>query len=156
MTKPCLYYDYAVDIGRARLDERLADVRVPARPRAGWLRAVRDALGMSGRQLGDRLGVSQQRVSAMERAEIDGSLTLASLRGAADALGCDVAYVLVPRRRLGETVKARATELAESEARALADTMALEDQSVEDRRMQQWIDGRADELSRSRRLWDRP
>ncbi|HZZ37352.1 MAG TPA: helix-turn-helix domain-containing protein, partial [Caulobacteraceae bacterium] len=53
------------------------------RPPKGWLRAVRDALGMTTKQLARRLGVSQPRVVALEKGEVDESVTLTSLRRAA-------------------------------------------------------------------------
>ncbi|WP_164711128.1 mobile mystery protein A [Euzebya pacifica] len=139
-----------------RLDERLSAVTVPPRPRAGWIRAIRDALGMSGRQLANRMGVSQQRVSALEHAEAEGSLTLDSLRNAADALGCDLVYALVPRTPLRDAIHARALAVAQAEAQAIADTMALEDQRVETRRTEDWINDRATKLTGSPRLWDDP
>ena len=48
------------EIARHRLDERLARVPELARPNKGWIRALRDALGMSSADLARRMGVSQQ------------------------------------------------------------------------------------------------
>lgn len=110
---------------------------------------------MSGRQLAGRLGVSQQRVSALERAEVEGSVTIASLRQAADALGCDLAYVLVPRVPLERQALDRARDLARREAESLDATMALENQHVESSRVAEWVDQRAEELLDSPSLWDR-
>lgn len=81
-------------------------------------------------------------------------MTLESLRGAADALGCDLVYALVPRTSLGEAVRVRAMEVARVEAAALADTMALEGQQVEARRTEDWVRERAMQLRGSPRLWD--
>jgi len=77
-----------------RVSRTLKNIQQPQR---GWIRAIRDALGVSGPQLAFRLGVSKQRISALEKAEIEGGASLNSIRQAADALDCDLVYALVPR-----------------------------------------------------------
>jgi transcriptional regulator with XRE-family HTH domain len=67
------------------------------RPAAGWLRTVREALGLTLADLAKRLGNSPPAVRSFEQAEAEDRITLASLRRAAAAMGCDVIYVLVPR-----------------------------------------------------------
>ena len=78
----------ASDRAARALDVHLNPVRSwsATRPPKGWLRAIRDALGMTTRQLAARLGVSQPRVVALEKGEVDETLTLAGLRRAAAAL----------------------------------------------------------------------
>lgn len=78
--------------------ERHRDDRVDL-PRSGWIRAIRDALGTSTRELASRVGRSPQRISQVEQAERDRSLTLANLDRLAAGLGCHVEYVLVPGDR---------------------------------------------------------
>src|SRR5659263_218073 len=73
-------------------------------PVDGWIRAIRKALGMSGVQFANRLGVSAPRVAILEKAEITGGVTIRSMRQAADALGCMFVYALVPRTSLKETL----------------------------------------------------
>ena len=73
------------------LDKRFASLRPlakNARPPKGWLRAIRDALGMTTAQLARRLGVSQPRIIELEQSEISGGVTLNTLQRAAEALGC--------------------------------------------------------------------
>ena len=67
------------------------------RPAAGWLRTVREALGLTLADLAQRLGNSPPAVRSFEQAEAEDRITLASLRRAAAAMGCEVIYVLVPR-----------------------------------------------------------
>ncbi len=69
----------------------------PDVPEAGWIRAARDAAGISSYELARRAGVSQPTVVNWERRERSGAITLASLRRAAKALDTDLAYELVPR-----------------------------------------------------------
>src|ERR1700760_3308881 len=98
------------------LDKRFLSLRPLAniqRPPKGWLRAIRDALGMTTAQYGKRLGVSQPRIVELEKSEQEGSVTLNTLQRAAEALGCRLFYVLVPERPLAEVVTKRAKLVAE-------------------------------------------
>jgi predicted DNA-binding mobile mystery protein A len=69
-------------------------------PPEGWVRHLRDALGMNTRQLAARLGTSRQAVLGLESRERRGAITLDTLGRAADALGCELRYVLIPRDSL--------------------------------------------------------
>src|SRR6056297_2717580 len=96
---------------RRILDNRLTSLRdsdAPARPPRGWIRAIREALGMTTSQLAARLGVVQSRVPALEQAEAKKTVTLASLEKAANAMDCRLVYALVPRKPLEELVEERA------------------------------------------------
>ncbi len=66
-------------------------------PRTGWVREIRTALGISQSQLAARAGVSRATVQQMERAEGRRRITLASLDRLADAMGCQVAFAIVPK-----------------------------------------------------------
>src|ERR1700722_10624100 len=98
------------------LDKRFTALRPltkSARPPKGWLRAIRDALGMTTAQFGRRLGVSQPRIVELEQSEVTGGVTLHTLQRAAEALGCRLVYALVPDRPLAETVRDPANLVAE-------------------------------------------
>jgi predicted DNA-binding mobile mystery protein A len=108
---------------------------------------------MSTADLGARLGTSKQAVSQMEHSEADGSIRLATLRRAAEALNCRLVYALVPNEPLEEVVDRRAHELAVKELGRVEQTMLLEDQAVA-RGDDDWlVKELADELKSSRRLW---
>jgi predicted DNA-binding mobile mystery protein A len=94
---------------------RLKIIESIARPPEGWLRSIREALGMTMAQLARRLDVSQPRIVAIERAEVSGAISLATLERAAEALGCSLVYALVPRASLEKTVEERAGHLAEKQ-----------------------------------------
>jgi predicted DNA-binding mobile mystery protein A len=141
------------------LDKRFAALKTVAnspRPPKGWLRAIRDALGMTTAQLARRLGVSQPRIVELEQSEVSGSVTLHTLQRAAEALGCRLVYVLVPERPLAEVVRERAEFLAERQSTAVQHSMRLEDQAVPDRRASKELRRQAidDLLRRPARLWD--
>jgi DNA-binding Xre family transcriptional regulator len=81
---------------RRRLDQRLVGLDLGQRPPRGWVRAIREALGMTTAELGQRMGLTQSRVSQIERSEELGSIRLDTLERAAQALNCQVRYVFVP------------------------------------------------------------
>jgi predicted DNA-binding mobile mystery protein A len=141
------------------LDKRFSGLRKFTnlqRPPRGWLRAVRDALGMTTAQYGKRLGVSQPRIVELEKSEQNGSVTLNTLQRAAEALGCRLVYVLVPERPLAEVIKERAELIAERQSKAIEHTMRLEDQAVRDKKAARALREKAieDLLKRPARLWD--
>ena len=135
-----------------------APLATALRPEKGWIKAVREALGMTTAQLGKRLDVSQQRAAMIEKAEADGSITLKSLEQAAQSLGCRVVYVLYPEEPLHATMRARAETIADKQLRSVEQTMRLEDQSVADNNLRNDTRARLVEelLKRPARLWDTP
>ncbi len=125
------------DRARARknIDKRLSQIdnlQDLTRPPRGWIKAIREALGMTAKQLAKRMGVSQPRVSEIEKNEISGALTLDSLQRAAHGLDCQLVYALVPRKPLQDLVEERARRLARVRLQATSHSMALEDQSLDD------------------------
>lgn len=107
---------------------RSADL--PPRPASGWLKAIREALGMTATQLAERLDVTLSTVTRLETSEADDTIRLSTLRRAAEALGCELQYALVPRQSLAGTLESRATEIARSRMAAISHTMALEAQAT--------------------------
>jgi len=119
--------------GRELLDRHFDEwqqLRRLARPPRGWVRAVREALGMSTAALAARLGTTAGAVTRLEQSEAADRIRLDTLRRAADALGCDLVYLLVPRRPLTAVVQERARELARLQVAAVEQTMLLEDQAT--------------------------
>lgn len=118
---------------RRQLDDRLESVRNLAglgRPNKGWIRAVRDALGMSGAELAARMGVSQQVVSEIELSEQRTTARLNTLERAAAAMDCELVYVFVPRTTLEESVRAQARRKAVRHLAEVAHHGRLENQEV--------------------------
>jgi len=119
---------------RRQLDKRLSllqNEELFARPPRGWLKAIREALGMTTAQLGRRMGVAQSRAVAIEQAEIKGSTTLNTLEKAAHALDCRLVYSLVPRTSLEYLVEERALLVAKKRLKSTSHSMALEAQDVD-------------------------
>ena len=130
---------------RRNLDKRLSllgNTDALARPQRGWIRAIREALGMTAAQLGKRLGIAQPSVVGLEKAEGSKTITLGSLERAAGALGCRLVYALVPAEPLETMVQKRAAKRALKRLRSVGHSMVLEDQRV----------GQADEHAQLERL----
>lgn len=143
-----------------QLDRRFATLKPltqeAARPPRGWIRAIREALGMTTGQLAKRLGVHQPRVIELEHGEGTGNITVRSLERAAEVLGCRLVYILVPDEPLAETVRKRASVVADQQLASVEQTMRLEAQGVNDAAQRQDARRRLVEnlLRRPARLWD--
>lgn len=124
----------AAALGRRSLDRVLTPYRKAAtrRPPKGWIRAIRDALGMTAEQLADRMHITQPSVQRLEISEAEDTIQLKTLKRAAEALGCELVYALVPRQTLGETYDLAARKVALRELGRISHSMALEDQAVDD------------------------
>ena len=121
------------EAARRQLDKRLSTLygEALARPPRGWVKAIREALGMTSAQLAKRLGVSQPRVVAIEQAEAKGTITLDSLERVAHALDCRLVYALVPREPLDALVEERAAQLANKRLDSTRHNRALEAQALD-------------------------
>lgn len=136
---------------RDQLDKTFSQIREINhlhRPVKGWLRSIREALGISGKHLGERMGVSQPRIVQLEKDELSGAVTLKTMRQAAEALDCVFVYVLVPRTSLEETIREQAKKVAEKRLSRTSHTMLLEDQSVSDDERKKMFDAKVEELIR--------
>jgi predicted DNA-binding mobile mystery protein A len=105
--------------------------RLSPLPRHGWIRALRQALGVSSGDLARRMGTSRQLPLQLEKGEAEDRITLRSLRAVADALDCDLVYALVPRAAsLQGSIEERARAEAKLRVLEVEHSMALEDQAV--------------------------
>ncbi|MDP8287216.1 MAG: mobile mystery protein A [Candidatus Electryonea clarkiae] len=118
---------------RAQLDKTLAilhPLRDTPVPLKGWIRAIRNAIGMSGRQLAARLGVTKQSASLIEGREIAGTVTINTMKKTAEAMDCIFVYGFIPRISLEETVRNQAKRVASKRLARASHTMSLENQSI--------------------------
>ena len=141
---------------RRRLDQRLVGLDLGQRPPRGWVRAIREALGMTTAELGQRMGLTQSRVSQIERSEELGSIRLDTLERAAQALNCQVRYVFVPNEPLEQMVQRQARLRAQAEVDAVTHTMALEDQVPEPGVLDSLVTEMAERFVDERHLWEQP
>jgi len=142
-----------------QLDQSLASFRqlkAQQPPEGGWARAIRESLGMSQRQLAERMGVSKTTVLSAERNEARGAIKLESLEALADGLDCDLVYAFLPRDSLEASLEKRAQDLAGKLVDAVAASMELEEQGVPDEERRRQVAELASELlaKRPADFWD--
>lgn len=132
---------------------RSADL--PPRPPSGWVKAIRESLGMAAAHLAARLGVTTSTVTRLETSEADDTISLGTLRRAAEALGCELRYALIPKQSLADTLESRAMSLARQQMAAVSHTMALEAQSTSRETVELQTRALAEELLKGSRraLW---
>lgn len=145
---------------RQQLDANLQAIKAVgiSVPRTGWIRTVRDALGMTAAQLGSRVGVTQPTLAGFERAETDRTITLRSLSEIAEALGCRLVYAFVPEESLEAMMRLQARQSAAQILRPVAHSMALEGQTPPATAISADIENLANDLVENspRRIWDHP
>ena len=123
----------------SRLDEYFQTLKSKSElrrqaPSQGWVRAMRGAMGMSAAQLANRLGVSRAAVYQLEDRESSRTVSLKQLDKAADAMGCDVFYTLVPRSTVEQTIRAQSKKKAEAKLYKANLSMGLEAEGVRDKK----------------------
>ena len=148
-------------LARKNLERRLAPLRTAddlARPPRGWIKAIREALGMSTTQLAERTGMSQSRIPRIEKGEVNGTLTMKTLQHMAEAMNCRLVYALVPNEPLDTILRDRAKAIADQQLARTHQTMKLENQALTARDLKAERERLVSELLRGdpRRLWEQP
>jgi len=134
-----------------------ASLQKVAPPPTGWIKAIRNAIGMSMLQLGNRLSITKQSVQDMENREKDGSVTIKALREAARALDMQLVYGFVPNDgSLELLIERKAKELATQIVLRTSNTMKLEDQQNTKQRIGKAIQERTIAIKNEmpKTLWD--
>ena len=134
-----------------------ASLQKVAPPPTGWIKAIRNAIGMSMLQLGKRLSITKQSVQDIERREKDGSISIKALREAARALDMQLIYGFVPNDgSLEALIDRKAKELAIQIVLRTNNTMKLEDQENTKQRIEKAIEERAIAIKNEmpKTLWD--
>lgn len=101
-----------------------------AKPKKGWVREIREALGMRMSDLADRLETIKQRVERIEKDELSGKVTMRTMQKTAEAMDCEFVYFFVPRGSLQKAIEKQAEKKAQEIAKMVNKTMDLEDQST--------------------------
>ncbi len=143
---------------REQLEDVLIELKRIGKPRPakGWIRSMREGLGMSGRQLAERIEVEPSRIPEMEKAEVHGNITLKSLRRAAEAMDCDLIYALVPKSSMESAIRVQAQKAATKNFNSIIHTMRLEDQGLSAKENEKQLNRVVEELVKDppRWLWD--
>ena len=125
------------------------------RPRKGWIRAIRDSLGLSSNRLAKLLGCTQGNITKIEKSEQERTISLMTLDKVAEALRCKVVYCLVPEESLDAILEQRARAIARKKIRYLNHSMILEGQGLTPKQLQQQEDNLVDKLlhENPKNLW---
>jgi predicted DNA-binding mobile mystery protein A len=143
-----------------QLNRKLMDFHTASKvtpPPTGWLKALRVSLGMSLQQLADKLSITKQSVQEIETREKEGSITLKSLKEAANAMDMQLVYALVPKDgTLDNLIDRKATELAIRIVSRTSNNMKLEDQENSKERLKKAIEERTAIIKNEmpKTLWD--
>jgi predicted DNA-binding mobile mystery protein A len=130
-----------------RIADNAAGLFNSPRPPEGWIRTVRKALGMSGAQLAERMGVTRARIAQAEQAELSGGLTLKSMQAAAEAMGCRFVYAVVPEKHIEDVIATQARKKAATLVAIASTHMALENQVLPESKIPEEIDRLTRELA---------
>ncbi len=146
------------DLVLKQLDRQFQDwiSKKPSRPKQGWVRTIRKALGMTGKQLAKRLCVSRSRVIKIEEGEQRDAVTLRTLKDVANALNCELMYMLIPKESLRSTLRNQAKKIAKQHMQRVSHTMQLENQGIDVKHQEELEKELIDSLLRgsSKRLWE--
>ena len=146
-------------LAREQLDatlKQLSPLRMLTSPAKGWVRAIRDALGMTGKQLAKRLNVNQQRIARIEQDERLGNVTINTMRNVAEALDCVFVYGFVPTQSLEQAVTKQAKALATKQMKRSNQTMMLEKQQLSEKEKEKAFKSLVEDITSSmpRSLWN--
>lgn len=155
-----------MDVKRTALSQYQAIVNQVAKrfhgntrlPTEGWIATVRKALGMSGVQLANRMGITRARIAQVEHAEAEGAITLKTMQGLAAAMGCEFVYAIIPQRKIEDVLAAQARKKAQALVQRASGHMALEDQALSERQNAKEVERIAQQLLRDMPsdLWRNP
>jgi predicted DNA-binding mobile mystery protein A len=126
-------------------------------PSSGWVYSIRKALGMSLRQLGNRMGITPQSVKEIEEREQNETISIKVLRQFGKSLNLKLIYGFIPQSGKHEDIiEKRAYELAMEIVNRTSISMKLEDQENNPARIQKAIKEKANEIKTEvpKYLWD--
>jgi predicted DNA-binding mobile mystery protein A len=139
---------------RSKINSAVAPASQLAKPNEGWIKTVRKALNMSGAQLARQMGKTRAAVSNMEKAELNGGVTLNALEEVASAMGCRLVYAIVPETDIETIQQQQARKKAQAVVNRASGHMGLEAQALApkdiaaeiDRLSNQFINGKPSDL----------
>jgi predicted DNA-binding mobile mystery protein A len=134
--------------------KKIEDLSIPA---SGWIYAIRQALGMSLRQLGNKMGITPQSVKEIEVRERHGTVSLNVLRQFGQSLDLKLVYGYIPKQKsLEMIIEKRAEEIAREIVNRATASMKLEDQENNPKRIRNAISDKTNEIKMEmpKYLWD--
>ena len=136
---------------------QLKSIEELAIPSSGWIKAIRKSLGMSMRQLGNRMGITAQSVKEIEEREMHGTISIKVLKQFGNALNMKLVYGFIPTEEsLESMINQKAMEMAREIVHRTSVSMKLENQENEPARINMAISEKANDLKSKmpRYLWN--
>jgi len=119
------------NIKLSQLDQKVKSLSNIDLPRKGWINKVRTSLDISYAYLAKKLNSSPQLVNIFENNEVDGTITLNTLKKVAEALDCNLVYAFVPKDKSFEKlVENKADKIADYIISRTSNSMNLEMQKL--------------------------
>jgi len=143
-----------------QLDRRLEPFRGTEKvvvPSEGWINNIRNSLNITLEQLGEKLGMGKTGVKNLEERESKGTISIKYLKEVGQTLNMKFVYGFVSNEGSFENlVEAKAYALAKKIVSRTNQNMALENQAVEEKRLNQAIEELASEIKKDVRktIWD--
>lgn len=128
-----------------------------ARPKAGWIKTIRNALGITAEQLAKRLGVTRRRIVQLESTEVDDAVTLHAMKAVANAMDCEFVYVIIPKTSLKNILETRAKHIATERMKHVSHSMSLESQATSKQVQQEQLEELIKNLLEGspKKLWEK-
>ena len=148
-------------IALEQLDRKYADIislHEFTRPPKGWIRSIRQAFGMTLKQLAYRAdGMQPEAISRLEKLEVSGSTTIKTLENVARALNCKFEYAFVPETSFRNTLVNQAKKVAREKINYVSHSMHLEGQKLSNEEIEDQIEEFAYELlqNKPRLIWEK-
>lgn len=134
---------------RKQLDKKLKKLKPllkMALPPTGWINVIREGLGMTLEELGNRVGLDRARVYRIEQAEVNGDVKLSTLQKMADGLGVKFVYGFVPEEDLEEIVSEQAKKIVKKRLSRIDHSMKLELQGLSDKEREEAFNDLIDKI----------
>lgn len=137
---------------RKVLDKRIRNwmlLKNETAPPTGWLKAIREALGLTTEILAKRIGIVPSALASYEKSEANEKVTLETLQKAARAMNCKLIYALIPEEpytSLESVLDEQSFKAARNIVGKVDHTMRLEAQGLSNEQLREQVTELAHEL----------
>ncbi|MBX3486645.1 MAG: mobile mystery protein A [Candidatus Paracaedibacteraceae bacterium] len=115
-------------------------------PNGGWLKTIRNALGMTLEQVATRANVTPQSIVKSETSEVQGTISLNTMHHIAESMECEVIYFILPRANLEKMVDIQVQKKAQAMMRVISHSMTLENQEPTPEAMMEQLEDLIEQL----------
>ncbi|HCN38170.1 MAG TPA: mobile mystery protein A [Bacteroidetes bacterium] len=91
----------------------LKEFKKVERPKEGWINEIRKSLGMTYKNLADKLKVSPPMIKLYEKSEINNKITIETLSKVAESMNCKFVYAIIPETSLQKIIYDRTDEVVD-------------------------------------------